>query len=135
MRFPTEKELASIRNKYPEGQRVRLTKMMDPQAPPIGTLGTVRYVDDMGDVGISWDTGSSLKLIPGEDEAEILVPDFTWKVRDAVLKIRDSGKTNMFDVNMVQRLAYNEGLYDLVLFIEDHRREYVHYILTGMICN
>lgn len=134
MRFPTEKELEVIRNRYPEGQRVRLTKMIDPQAPPIGTLGTVKYVDDMGDVGISWDTGSSLKLIHGEDEAEILVPDFTGKVREAIMKIRAGGETNMMDSRTVQWIANRDGYYDLVLFIEDHRREYAHFILTGMVC-
>lgn len=134
MRFPTEKELEVIRNRYPEGQRVRLTKMIDPQAPPIGTLGTVKYVDDMGDVGISWDTGSSLKLILSEDEAEILVPDFTGKVREAIMNIRAGGETNMMDSRTVQWIANRDGYYDLVLFIEDHRREYAHFILTGMVC-
>lgn len=41
--------------------------MEDPQAPPPGTKGTVYYVDDMGQIGVKWDTGSSLSLIPGED--------------------------------------------------------------------
>ena len=41
--------------------------MEDPQAPPPGTKGTVVYVDDMGQIGIKWDTGSSLSLIPGVD--------------------------------------------------------------------
>lgn len=41
--------------------------MDDQQAPPPGTKGTVSYVDDMGQIGVKWDTGSSLSLIPGED--------------------------------------------------------------------
>ena len=41
--------------------------MDDPQAPPPGTKGTVSYVDDMGTIGIEWDNGSALSLIPGED--------------------------------------------------------------------
>ena len=41
--------------------------MEDPQAPPPGTKGTVSYVDDMGQIGVKWDTGSSLSLIPGVD--------------------------------------------------------------------
>ena len=37
----------------------------------------------------------------------------------------------MFDVNMVQRLAHERDFYELVIFIEEHRKEYVHFILTG----
>ena len=33
-----------------------------------GCQGTVRWVDDMGTIHVSWDCGSGLGLIPGEDE-------------------------------------------------------------------
>lgn len=134
MRILSDEEIRNIRNRYPEGTRVKMIRMDDPQSPPPGTLGTVTFVDDLGDIGVAWDTGSSLKLIPGEDEAEILVPDFTDTVRRAVMKVRDSGITNMLDVNMVQRLAFDWNEYALVLFIEDHRKEYIHFIMTGRIC-
>lgn len=52
-------------------------------------------------------------------------------VREQILAIRDSGRTNMFDTNVVQRLAYENGYYELVCYIEEHRREYVHFIITG----
>ena len=32
-----------------------------------GCQGNVRWVDDMGTIHVSWDCGSSLGLIPGED--------------------------------------------------------------------
>jgi hypothetical protein len=32
------------------------------------------------------------------------------KVKEQILAIRDTGLTNMFDVNTVQRLAYETGL-------------------------
>ena len=42
--------------------------MTDPFAPvPSGTRGTVQYVDDAGQVGVAWDDGRSLSLIPGVD--------------------------------------------------------------------
>jgi len=41
--------------------------MDDVQSPPEGTLGTVQGIDSMGDLEVSWDTGSNLKLIPGID--------------------------------------------------------------------
>ena len=53
------------------------------------------------------------------------------KVKEQILAIRDTGLTNMFDLPMVQRLAYDRGFYELVTYLEDHRKEYVHFILTG----
>ena len=55
----------------------------------------------------------------------------TEKVREQVLKIRDSGIVNMLAVNAVQRIAYERGFYDLVNYIEENRKGYVHFILTG----
>ncbi len=55
----------------------------------------------------------------------------TDEIRDQIMAIRESGLTNMFDLNMVQRLAYERDFHDLVMFIEDHKPEYVKFILTG----
>lgn len=55
----------------------------------------------------------------------------TEKVRDQILQIRASGETNMLAVNMVQRIAYERGFFDLVNYIEDNRKGYVHFIFTG----
>lgn len=52
-------------------------------------------------------------------------------VREQILAIRDSGRTNMLDTNMVQRLAYENEYYELVCYIEEHNREYWHFIMTG----
>lgn len=53
------------------------------------------------------------------------------KVKEQILAIRDTGLTNMFDVNTVQRLAYERGFYELICFIEDDRKAYARFILTG----
>ncbi len=55
----------------------------------------------------------------------------TDKVREQILAIRDTGLTNMFDLNAVQRLAFERGFYELVNFIEEDRKAYVRFILTG----
>ena len=55
----------------------------------------------------------------------------TETIKKQILAIRDNGLTNMFDTNMVQRLAYERNFYELVVFIEEHRKEYVHFILYG----
>ena len=53
------------------------------------------------------------------------------KIKEQILAIRDTGLTNMFDIDIVQRLAYERDFYELVLYLEDHRSEYAHFILTG----
>ena len=65
-------EVRRIKKTYRSGMRIRLLKMDDTQAPPIGCKGTVKGVDDVGSIMVAWDTGSSLSVIPGEDEIEIL---------------------------------------------------------------
>ena len=55
----------------------------------------------------------------------------TDTIKEQILAIRDTGLTNMFDINAVQRLAYERDFYDLVLYLEDNRKEYVQFIMTG----
>ena len=55
----------------------------------------------------------------------------TETVREQILQVRDTGLTNMFDLNAVQRIAYDMDLYELVCFIEDNKAAYVRFILTG----
>ena len=55
----------------------------------------------------------------------------TETIKDQILAIRDTGLTNMFDVNAGQRLAYERDFYELVVYLEENRKEYVHFILTG----
>ena len=66
-RIPSREQVERLRQRYPAGTRIKLHSMDDAQAPPPGTMGTVVYVDDMGQLGIKWDTGSSLSLIPSVD--------------------------------------------------------------------
>ena len=67
MKFPSREIVESIRQEYPAGTRVELVRMDDPQAPPIGTLGTVLGVDDAGSLLMRWDNGSGLNVVYGED--------------------------------------------------------------------
>ena len=68
----TREEIQKIKNKYKEGMKIELEKMYDLFAPPNGTKGTIRGVDDEGHILISWDTGSSLNLIEGTDKFRII---------------------------------------------------------------
>lgn len=65
--FPTRETVERIRSQYPSGCRVELLQMDDPQAPPLGTQGTVTGVDDTGSIMVSWDNGGSLNVIYGID--------------------------------------------------------------------
>ncbi len=61
-----------LRKQYPPGTRVELIRMEDIQAPPTGTQGTVTGVDDIGSIMVSWDNGSSLSVVYGEDSCRKL---------------------------------------------------------------
>ena len=63
--FPSRELVESLRKRYPVGCRVELLRMDDPQAPPVGTKGTVRGVDDIGSVMVAWNNGCSLSVAYG----------------------------------------------------------------------
>ena len=73
MRGMTPEILDSLRERFPQGARVELLRMDDSQAPPIGTRGTVRGVDDSGSVMVAWDGGGSLHVLYGVDECRKVV--------------------------------------------------------------
>jgi len=71
-RMPSPKEVDRIRTLYPAGTRLELIEMDDPYfCPKPGDLGTVQGVDDMGQIMMRWDNGSSLSLVPGYDKFKI----------------------------------------------------------------
>lgn len=67
MRMISKEALQTLRAAFPKETQVELVKMDDPQAPPIGTKGTVRGVDDIGSIMVSWDNGCGLSVAYGED--------------------------------------------------------------------
>ncbi len=70
--FIRKEILEKLRKEYPPGTRVELIRMEDIQAPPTGTQGTVIGVDDIGSIMVSWDNGSSLSVVYGEDSCRKL---------------------------------------------------------------
>ena len=69
MHYIDTKTLKLLRKEYPAGTRVELIKMDDPYNTKLvpGCHGTVRCVDDTGTIHVSWDCGSSLGVVYGED--------------------------------------------------------------------
>lgn len=77
MNFPKAEIIEQLRREFPEGTRVKLLKMEDTQAPPIGTLGTVYGVDDMGSIMVKWDNGCGLSVAYGVDKCRKVEPQTT----------------------------------------------------------
>ena len=75
MNFPSRETVERVRKQYPAGTRVELVRMDDCQAPPVGTLGTVLYVDDTASLIMHWDNGSGLNVVYGEDIVRKVVTD------------------------------------------------------------
>lgn len=61
-----------LREKYPEGTRIELDDMAGESRMESGLRGTVTHVDDMGQIHMNWDNGSSLALNVTEDFFKIV---------------------------------------------------------------
>ncbi len=54
------------------GRRIRINHMEDMLPVPDGTEGTITGVDDLGQIQVKWDNGSTLSIIDEIDDYEIL---------------------------------------------------------------
>ena len=121
MKFLSREIVEEIRKRYPKGSRVALVFMDDTQAPPVGTLGTILGVDDIGSLIIEWDNGSHLNVIYGEDKVRIV---YNKTIQFQFEEVRTTGLVNMLDYTGVQRIAMILGYSELVEFIKNYRKEY-----------
>ena len=53
------------------------------------------------------------------------------KIKQQIIKVQQTGRTNMFDTKMVQVIANEMGLYELVCFIEEEKKSYAKFVMTG----
>jgi len=58
----------------------------------------------------------------------VKVPKKVW---DAILAVRDSGKTNMLDWRAVQVYCSENEEHEAVVWIQDHHKEWGEVILIG----
>ena len=73
MAFPRKEIVEAVCARYPVGTRVELVSMNDPYSKlKPGDRGTVKSVDDTGTVFVSWDCGSGLGVVYGEDRIRML---------------------------------------------------------------
>lgn len=56
----------------------------------------------------------------------------TERIKEQIEAIQQSGETNMLDVKMVQWLANRDNYFELVIYLEEHRKEYLNYLFTGV---
>ena len=57
--------------KYPIGSKVKLIKMDDPYAPPIGSIGVIKGVDDLGSLIVQWEKHGRLNRLQ-EDVIDLI---------------------------------------------------------------
>ena len=68
--FKNQKKL--VQSMYNVGETVELEYMDDPYAPPMGTKGTITSIDDIGQIHVDWENGSSLALVYGVDKFKVI---------------------------------------------------------------
>ena len=134
--FLRPEQVERIRQQYPTGTRICCDNMPDdPQPIEPGTLGTVRGVDDAGQVMVSWDNGRSLSLIPGVDSFHIVQPkgvDVTDipAVRKLIEKISDIAN------EMIEHFENDIQDYDIdELLSDDEFRERLVGAVAGILEN
>lgn len=66
----SKEQINRIREEYPKGTKIELLEPLDDPYSKLkaGDIGTVRGVDDMSHILMSWDVGSSLSLLVDVDK-------------------------------------------------------------------
>lgn len=89
------------------------------------------------DIGIlqkaALDSQTAVNINPLGDECHVMRGGNNMQpvVKEQILAVRDTGETNMFDVNTVMQIAHRKGFHELVVFLSEHRSEYAQFILIG----
>ena len=127
-----------------KGDRIRLLSMPDDPDPiAVGSTGTVTFVTTgpLAQVGVAWDNGRSLNLIPGTDAFDVIedaapaeeaVP-IPRAVLDGIAAARDSGMFNMLDLPAIAGLTRQLGYDDAADWLGDasNRKAYAEGIFRG----
>lgn len=61
-------QIQRIKETYQPGVRIRLVSMDRESQMPLGMMGQVTFVDDIGQIHVAWENGSSLALICEVDQ-------------------------------------------------------------------
>ena len=60
--FMDRKKVEMMKSLYKKGERIVCDFMDDPYGVPSGMEGTITFVDDIGQIHVDWDNGSTLAL-------------------------------------------------------------------------
>lgn len=95
--FPKKEIVDALRAEYPKGTRISLVSMDDPYSKlKPGDRGTVTFVNDAGDIEVSWDIGEGLHIVYGEDKCRKLTQaelDEEAKLRESEPEQTEDGQT------------------------------------------
>ena len=108
-----EYKVKMLKDKYKKGTRIKLINMEDSQSVPRGAKGTIDFVDDIGTIFVNWDNGSSLGLIYGVDNFEIIYDkDFksTLVELKKIKKQLKEDKTDTLTLHICNRKTGNIGV-------------------------
>ena len=93
----SRKEVKELKKKYPKGTKVCLCEMEGESTIPPGTKGIVSIVDDIGQIHVNWENGSSLALNTEVDKFYVVTPqeelsekkelEFLLKVRELIKNV------------------------------------------------
>lgn len=118
----TSEEVKLIKNLYKSGTKIELIKMYDLYAPPQGTTGIVKGVDDKGQIQVDWDNESSLTLVYGSDKFRILSIPRTY---EEIQHIKDKYKigTKVRILKLSNRTNLRRGTLANVESVDDLRND------------
>lgn len=107
-----KQELPRIREKFKPGTIVVLENMMGESQMPRGLHGTVIHVDDIGQIHVAWDNGSSLALNTEYDNFHI-VEEKKKGIENVV--IRALRYEDRYDIREIDRV----GDFQILDFVND----------------
>jgi hypothetical protein len=70
--FLTLSNLSTMEKTQLIGRRIRINHMEDMSPVPDGTKGIITGIDDIGQIQVRWDNGSSLSVIEEIDDYDII---------------------------------------------------------------
>lgn len=67
-----QEKIQALRAKYPNGTRIRMIEMDDPDPIQPGEVGTINGVDGVGTLLVDWDNGRTLGVLVGVDQFAVI---------------------------------------------------------------